>query len=88
MGLGTLILCLNALLLNAYTFSCHSARHILGGNVDVFSRAPFRTKLWNRLTWLNERHMPIAWASLVVVGLSDLYIRLVSQGTIHDPRFF
>jgi hypothetical protein len=88
MGLGTLILCLNALLLNAYTFSCHSARHILGGNVDVFSRAPIRTRLWNRLTWLNERHMPIAWASLVVVGLSDLYVRLVSMGTIHDPRFF
>jgi len=88
MGLGTLILCVNALLLNAYTFSCHSARHILSGHVDRFSRARFRSKLWNKLTWLNERHMPIAWASLLVVGFSDLYVRLVASGTIHDPRFF
>jgi hypothetical protein len=88
MGLGTLILLLNALLLTAYTLSCHSARHIFGGHVDRFSRARFRSKIWNRLTWLNERHMPIAWCSLIVVGLADLYVRLVASGTIHDPRFF
>ena len=88
MGLGSLILSLNALLLIAYTFSCHSARHILGGHVNRFSRAPLRSKMWNKLTWLNERHMPIAWSSLVVVGLADLYVRLVASGTITDPRFF
>jgi hypothetical protein len=88
MGLGTLILLINALLLTLYTFSCHSARHIFGGHVDRFSRARFRSWTWNRLTWLNERHMPIAWMSLIVVGLADLYVRLVASGTIHDPRFF
>ena len=34
MGLGTLILLVNALLLTLYTLSCHSARHIFGGHVD------------------------------------------------------
>jgi hypothetical protein len=37
---------------------------------------------------LNARHMQLAWASLVFVGLTDVYIRLVASGTIHDPRFF
>ena len=88
MGLGTLILVANAILLTLYTFSCHTARHIFGGNVDRFSSAPGRTWIWKRLTWLNERHMLFAWSSLIVVALADLYIRLVATGTIHDPRFF
>jgi hypothetical protein len=29
-----------------------------------------------------------AWASLISVALADLYIRLVSAGAFHDPRFF
>jgi hypothetical protein len=88
MGLGTLILLSNAMLLTLYTLSCHSARHIFGGHVDQFSRAPVRRWMWERLTWLNERHMIFAWASLIVVALADLYVRLVATGTIHDPRVF
>jgi len=37
---------------------------------------------------LNHRHMELAWVSLVVVALADVYVRLVASGTIHDPRFF
>jgi hypothetical protein len=32
--------------------------------------------------------MQLAWASLVFVALTDVYVRLVASGTIHDPRFF
>jgi hypothetical protein len=88
MGLGTLVLLANAVLLWTYTLGCHSCRHLCGGNVNRFSRHPYRFWLWKKLTWFNERHMPFAWASLVMVALADLYVRLVASGTIHDPRFF
>jgi hypothetical protein len=87
-GLGTLVLWVNVILLAGYTFSCHSCRHLCGGHVDVFSRAPGRYRLWRVLTRLNERHPTFAWLSLGSVGLADLYIRLVSMGVIHDLRIF
>ena len=37
---------------------------------------------------LNERHMLIAWVSLFGVALTDVYIRLVANGSITDPRIF
>jgi hypothetical protein len=88
MGLGTLILLANAVLLGAYTLSCHSCRHLCGGHVDVFSGSPRRYRLWRFVSSLNARHMPIAWVSLAGVALTDLYVRLVATGTISDPRFF
>jgi hypothetical protein len=30
--------------------------------------------------------MLYAWISLITVGLTDLYVRLVASGTITDPR--
>jgi hypothetical protein len=88
MGLGTVILLANAVLLGAYTLSCHSCRHLCGGHVDVFSGSPRRYRLWRFVSSLNARHMQIAWVSLVAVALTDLYVRLVATGTIDDPRFF
>src|SRR6266540_290351 len=57
-------------------------------NIDRFSKAPVRFRLWRWTTALNSRHMLYAWVSLVFVALTDLYVRLVAVGTIHDPRFF
>jgi hypothetical protein len=88
MGLGTLILVVNAGLLWCYSLSCHSCRHIVGGRLKHFSRHPVRFKLWGYVSKLNARHMQIAWVSLVFVGLTDLYVRLVASGWVHDPRFF
>ena len=88
MSLGTLIQVLNVVLLALYTFSCHSCRHIVGGRLKHFSQHPFRYKLWTAASKLNARHGSFAWASLVVVGLTDLYIRLVATGAFNDPRFF
>jgi hypothetical protein len=33
-------------------------------------------------------HEQIAWSSLVMVGFSDLYIRMCSMGIWHDWRLF
>jgi hypothetical protein len=85
-GVGSLILTLNAVLIGCYTFGCHSFRHLVGGRDDCMScgKATFRFRLWNRATWFNVRHMRFAWFSLIWVGLTDLYVRLVSMGVIHD----
>ena len=88
MGVGTLVMWINVVLLAGYTFSCHSCRHVCGGNVDVFSQAKGRYTSWRFISRLNERHPMFAWLSLFSVGLTDLYIRLVSMGVIRDVRIF
>ncbi len=91
MGAGTLVLLVNVCLLMLYTFSCHSLRHLAGGKLDCFSCATFGTpryKAWRGITVLNERHMLLAWSSLISVGLADLYVRLVASGAIRDVRLF
>ncbi len=87
-GLGTVVLVVNAVLLWAYSLSCHSCRHIVGGRLRHFSRHPWRYRAWTLVSKLNARHMQLAWASLIFVALTDLYVRLVASGTIVDPRFF
>ena len=88
MGLGTLVLVVNASLLWLYTLGCHSCRHLIAGRLKHFSRHPVRYRMWVGVTKLNERHMQFAWASLIFVALTDLYVRLVASGSISDPRFF
>ena len=90
-GIGTLVLLVNIVLLTTYTFSCHSLRHLAGGKVDCFSCAAFgrpRYKIWGFLSKLNEKHMLYAWASLISVGFADFYVRLVASGAIRDVRLF
>jgi hypothetical protein len=88
MGLGTLIMVANVVLLSAYTFGCHSCRHIMGGRLNHFSKHPIRYRLWTQASKLNARHGFFAWASLLSVAFVDIYIRLVASGAFHDPRFF
>ncbi len=87
-SVGTLVLCANAAFLWVYSISCHACRHLCGGQVKRFSEHPLRYRLWKIVTPLNARHMQIAWTSLVFVALTDLYVRLVASGVIHDPRLF
>ncbi len=82
------MLCVNAGLLWLYTLSCHACRHLCGGHVRTFSDHPVRQRLWKMATPLNARHMQIAWASLIVVALTDVYVRLVASGAISDYRLF
>lgn len=88
MGLGTLILLVNAVLLFLYSVSCHSCRHIVGGRLNNFSRHPLRYRAWGLVSRLNARHMQYAWVSLFTVALADFYVFLLATGTITDLRFF
>jgi hypothetical protein len=88
LGLGTVIMIVNAALLSLYSFSCHSCRHLCGGRLNVLSKAPTRLALWRRVSQLNEHHMLFAWMSLISVMMTDVYIRLCSMGVISDLRIF
>src|SRR5262249_36198563 len=78
---GSLVLAANTTLLTLSTFSCHSLRHLVGGRVDCFSRAPFgnsRHRLWSWVSVLNRNHMGWAWASLFMVAFADFYVWMVA----------
>ncbi|MCJ1677956.1 hypothetical protein MTF65_11490 [Streptomyces sp. APSN-46.1] len=88
MGLGTLLFVVNIVLIWAYTLSCHSCRHIMGGRLKHFSQHPVRYRLWGWVSRLNTRHALLAWASLISVALCDFYVYLLASGTFDDPRIF
>ena len=79
-GLGTLLLALNVVLLSCYTFGCHSLRHLGGGCLDRLSEAPTRQSVYQCVSCLNRRHMLWAWLSLCSVMFYDVYICLLSLG--------
>jgi len=85
-GVGTVVILLNATFLSLYQFSCHSFRHVIGGFKDILTRAPLRHKLYEGASKLNCNHMKLAWVSLVWVAFTDLYIRLCSMGVWTDWR--
>ena len=86
LGVGTLLLATNVILLSGYLFGCHSMRHVAGGCVDELSRAPLGVSAYACVSCLNRRHMLWAWTSLFTVGFSDLYVRLCSMGVWTDLR--
>ena len=86
-GVGSLILTINVVLIASYTFGCHSFRHLIGGRKDCMSdcgKATAALGSWKRATWFNIRHMQFAWASLIWVMVTDLYVRLLAMGYIRD----
>jgi hypothetical protein len=88
-GLGSLVLLANVVLLSLFTFGCNSFRHLVGGQLDCFTcsrAARTRHTLWRGVTVLNVRHREWAWLSLASVALADLYVRLAASGTFDDPR--
>jgi hypothetical protein len=85
-GIGTLVLAVNLVLLSSYTLGCHSLRHLVGGRLDQFSKHPAQTKLYEAACKFNCNHSRWAWASLFSVALADVYVRLCSMGIITDWR--
>ena len=83
-GVGSIILLINPLLLAGYTFGCHAFRHLIGGNKDCFScpngSQTIRYRAWKGASWLNSRHMFWAWLSMIWVAFSDIYVRMVASG--------
>jgi hypothetical protein len=85
-GVGTLVLLANVVLLSCYAFGCHSLRHLIGGFRDRLSSAPLQKGAYDCVSCLNHRHMTYAWFSLFSVGFADLYVRLCSMGIWRDWR--
>ncbi|GAA2135800.1 hypothetical protein GCM10009844_01400 [Nocardioides koreensis] len=88
MGLGTVLMVANVVLIWLYTLSCHSCRHITGGRLRHFSKHPVRYKMWTFVSRLNANHAAYAWYSLFSVAVVDFYIYLLATNAIDDPRFF
>jgi hypothetical protein len=97
-GLGTLLMLVNIVLLTGFTFGCNSMRHLVGGRLNCFScparngqgEQKLRTsyRLWRFVTRFNEHHMEWAWLSLFTVGFTDFYIMMCAQGVWTDLRLF
>ncbi|MFQ5627205.1 MAG: succinate dehydrogenase [bacterium] len=87
-GIGSFILLGNVIFLSGYTLGCHSLRHLIGGGLNLLSKAPARRKAYNCVSCLNRRHLRWAWISLFWVAFSDVYVRLCSMGTWTDWRLF
>jgi hypothetical protein len=85
-GLGTLIMTANVVMVALYTFSCHSFRHLTGGVLDILTRAPVRKRVYDCVSCLNRRHGLWAWLSLYSMCTTDVYIRLCASGAITDLR--
>jgi hypothetical protein len=83
-GVGTLVLAANVVLLGGYAFGCHSVRHLIGGRFDLLS--PFRLKSYACVSCLNNRHKLWAWMSLFSVAFSDFYVRMCAMGIWKDWR--
>jgi len=87
-GIGTLVLTMNATLLGGYTFGCHSFRHLVGGFKNQLSKSPVQRKAYQCASCLNRGHMNWAWCSLFGVAFADIYVRLCSMGILTDWRIF
>jgi hypothetical protein len=87
-GLGTLIILANVVLLWAYTASCHSCRSIMGGRLNHFSKHPVRYWAWSQVTKLNAKHQELAWTTLGTLALTDFYVMVVSAKWITDLRIY
>jgi hypothetical protein len=85
-GVGSLVLTINVVLLGGYTLGCHSLRHLVGGYLDRLSGRPARRAAYDCVSCLNRGHMNWAWASLFWVAFTDVYVRMCSMGIWHDVR--
>ena len=85
-GVGTVVMLVNVVLIASYTLGCHSLRHLFGGRRDELSKSSMSEACYNCSSALNKRHMQFAWLSLFSVGLTDAYIRLCSMGVLTDVR--
>ena len=88
LGVGSLVLLVNVILLGGYTLGCHSLRHLVGGRLSRISGRPVQAASYQCVSCLNRKHMIWAWMSLFWVAFSDIYVRLLSMGVWTDLRLF
>ena len=87
-GVGSLILTINPILIAGYTFGCHSLRHLVGGRKDCIGSGNVRRTVYDCVSCFNRNHMKWAWFSLVWVGFTDFYVRMVASGVWTDYVLF
>jgi len=88
-GLGSILILGNPILLGCYTFGCHSVRHLISGKRDCYSCSmggEIAHKNGKLVGWLNKRHEMFAWLSLIWIMGADFYVRMVSMKYIADPN--
>ena len=85
-GLGTILLAVNVVLIACYTLGCHVARHLVGGSHDEVSKHAICDFSYTCSSALNYRHQLFAWCSLFSVAFADVYVRLCSMGIWTDWR--
>lgn len=85
-AVGSLVLTINPILLGGYTLGCHSLRHLVGGKKDCIGSGGARRTAYDCVSCLNRRHMAWAWVSLIWVGFTDFYVRMVAMGVWTDLR--
>lgn len=85
-GVGSLVITMNAVLLGSYSLSCHSLRHIIGGRKDEVSKNGLQLACYSGCSAMNRKHQLFAWLSLVWVAFTDFYVRLCSLGIWTDFR--
>jgi len=85
-GIGTIVLLVNIILLSCYTLGCHVMRHAVGGAHDEVTKHPVCDRAYACSSALNYKHQLFAWMSLFSVAFADLYIRLCSMGIWTDWR--
>ncbi len=89
--LGSIILIANALALTSWTLSCHSFRHVIGGNIDCYTcvkGGSARKKIFDVQSWWNSHHEATAWISLLTIIFTDLYLRALTAGLPVDFKIF
>ena len=87
-GLGSIVLSVNVVLLACYIFGCHAFRHAAGGGLDCYScsrAGKARWRLWRAVTIFNGHHAAWAWVSMFSVVIAEVYIRLLQAG-MPDPH--
>jgi hypothetical protein len=87
-GVGSIVLLIDFILLSGYTFGCHSLRHLVAGRLDQISECPFRSRLYQCGNFFNFRHMKWAWFSLCFVAFTDFYVRMCAMNVFTDWRIF
>ena len=69
-GVGTIVLAVNVVLLGCYTFGCHSLRHLVGGVLDELSGRPVRKTAYDCVELPQPQPHAFAWCSLFSVAFS------------------
>src|SRR3989449_7284816 len=88
-GVGTLVLLINTSALTLYSFSCHSARHLVGGTLDCFSCSAAtraRHSVWRGASAPPQHHLAVAPVSLAAACAAHPYAGPGAAGGLGRPR--